>query len=136
MRFIRVFAALLLGLLLGGAVNMGLILLGGQLVPPPAGVDPADPDSLRAGMALFQPHHFLFPFLAHALGTLTGAALAARVARNFRMIAAMTIGCFFLAGGIAAAFLLPAPLWFIVLDLALAYLPMAWLGARLSAEQP
>lgn len=34
-------------------------------------------------------------------------------------------------GGIAAAFMIPAPAWFVVLDLAVAYLPMAWIGGKL-----
>jgi hypothetical protein len=29
-------------------------------------------------------------------------------------------------------FMLPAPIWFVVLDLAVAYIPMGWLGWRIS----
>lgn len=136
MRYLRALAALLLGLVLGSLINMALILIGCQVIPPPAGVDPSDSESLIAGMHLFEPRHFLFPWLAHAFGTLVGAALAGWIAREFRVAIAMTIGCLFLAGGIAASILLPAPAWFIALDLILAYLPMAWLGAKLSAPRP
>jgi hypothetical protein len=38
------------------------------------------------------------------------------------------IGGVFLAGGIAAAFTIPAPGWFITVDLVAAYIPMAWIG--------
>ncbi len=44
---------------------------------------------------------------------------------------AFVIGAFFLMGGIANAFILPAPAWFLVVDVTGAYLPMAWLGNRL-----
>jgi hypothetical protein len=44
----------------------------------------------------------------------------------------MVIGLFFLAGGIAAVAYLGGPLWFIVADLGLAYLPMAYLGFGLA----
>jgi hypothetical protein len=37
----------------------------------------------------------------------------------------------FLCGGVAASFMIPAPAWFITLDLLAAYLPMAWLGVRM-----
>jgi hypothetical protein len=37
-------------------------------------------------------------------------------------------------GGITNAFLLPAPIWFIALDIVLAYLPMAWLGGKLGTK--
>jgi hypothetical protein len=59
-------------------------------------------------------------------------ALATHLAASTRRSAlAYVIGALFLAGGIAAAFMIPAPAWFIALDLLVAYLPMAWLGARL-----
>jgi hypothetical protein len=82
-------------------------------------------------MHLFEPKHFVFPFLAHALGTLTGALLAFLVAASYRSVFAYAIGVFFLAGGIAATFMIPAPVWFIILDLAAAYIPMAWLATHL-----
>jgi len=37
-------------------------------------------------------------------------------------------------GGIGAVAMIPAPLWFSVLDLLLAYLPAAWLGHWLVAR--
>jgi hypothetical protein len=48
------------------------------------------------------------------------------------MTLALAVGGLHLMGGIAAAFMIPAPVWFVVLDLTLAYLPMAWLGGRLA----
>ena len=47
---------------------------------------------------------------------------------------AWVVGAFFLIGGIAAVAMLPSPLWFTVVDLVFAYLPMAWLGYRLAAR--
>ncbi len=40
----------------------------------------------------------------------------------------------FLAGGTANVFMLPAPVWFSVVDLVGAYLPMAWIGAMLASK--
>ena len=45
----------------------------------------------------------------------------------------MTIGVFFLIGGTMSVFMLPAPVWFEILDLSLAYIPMGWLGGKLGA---
>lgn len=111
---------------------MGLVILGSKVVPPPAGVNVADPESLKASMHLFQPIHFLFPFLAHALGTLAGALTAALLAPNRRLLAGVIVGAFFLLGGITNVWMLPAPFWFEAADLLLAYIPMGWLGARLA----
>ena len=130
MKILRFILALLLGLLIGSALNMGLILISGKVIPPPAGADVTTTEGLKASIHLFAPRHFLFPFLAHALGTLAGAFIAARVTSIGRTGIAFTVGGLFLAGGIINCFILPAPLWFIVTDLVLAYLPMAWLGRR------
>jgi hypothetical protein len=123
--------AVIIGLAVGGAVNMTLIVVSGHVIPPPAGVDVTDSESLRNSMHLFEPKHFVFPFLAHALGTLTGALLAFLVAASYRSVFAYALGLAFLAGGIAAALMIPAPSWFVILDLAAAYIPMAWLATQL-----
>ena len=75
----------------------------------------------------------IIPFLSHALGTLGGASLAAKIATNHHMKFAMAIGVFFLIGGTMSVFMLPAPVWFEILDLTLAYIPMGWLGGKLGA---
>lgn len=124
-------AAVILGLVLGSVVNMALVTVGPKVFPPPAGVNMADARSLAASAHLLEPRHFVFPFLAHAAGTLVGALVAHLVAANRRSGFAYAIGALFLAGGIAASFMIPAPAWFIALDLLVAYLPMAWLGTRL-----
>lgn len=123
--------AILAGLAIGGAVNMALIMLGPALVPPPAGVDVTNAESLARGVHLLEPRHFVMPFLAHALGTLVGALAAYLIAATHRVQIAYVIGVFFLAGGIAASFMIPAPTWFIALDLLAAYIPMAWLATRI-----
>lgn len=127
--------AVVVGVIVGSAVNMGLITLGPLLIPPPEGTDTTTMEGLLAAMPLMQPEHFIFPFLAHALGTLIGAYLAFRIAATRQTQLAMTIGFFFLIGGIMNIQMLPgSPLWFNVLDLVLAYLPMAWLGVKLAKK--
>jgi hypothetical protein len=74
----------------------------------------------------------VFPFLAHALGTFGGATLACGLAPQRSAVPAWAVGVLFLLGGIAAATMLPAPAWFLAIDLLLAYLPAAWLGLRLA----
>lgn len=110
---------------------MALIVLGPSLIPPPAGVDVTDPESLSNSIHLFDLKHFVFPFLAHALGTLFGSLAAVLVAASYKTAVAFVVGTIFLAGGITASFMIPAPIWFIILDLAVAYLPMAWLSTRI-----
>lgn len=124
--------AVVAGIVMGSIVNMGILILSSYIIPPPAGVDVTTLEGLLESMHLFEPKHFLMPFLAHAFGTLAGAYISGIIAATHKVKIALVIGLFFLAGGIANVYLLPAPLWYAVLDLVLAYIPMAWLGGRLA----
>ncbi len=115
-------------LYIGGWVNMFLIETGPKVIAPPAGVDMTTEEGLKAGMALMQPQHFLFPYLAHAAGTLTASLIIALLARSNPFKLSMIPGFAFLIGGIMMVMMLPSPLWFDVLDLLGAYIPMAYLG--------
>ncbi|MEM6805716.1 MAG: hypothetical protein AAF696_30235 [Bacteroidota bacterium] len=123
--------AVLAGILAGGLLNMALIQIGPSIIPPPEGMDPTDMESLKAFMPQMKAKHFIFPFLGHALGTLFGAAIAARFAESDPMRLSMFIGGFFLLGGIMMVMSLPSPIWFSLLDLLGAYIPMAWLGYKI-----
>lgn len=113
---------------------MALITLSPSLIPPPAGVDVNNAESISNAMHLFEPRHFIMPFLAHALGTLAGALVAYLIAATYKVQLAYVIGAFFLCGGVAASFMIPAPTWYIALDLLAAYLPMAWLAIQIGAH--
>ena len=123
--------AILAGITIGGGVNMAIITLSPSLIPPPAGVDVTNAESLSKAIYLFEPRHFVMPFLAHAVGTLTGALAAYLIAASYKAQIAYVIGAAFLCGGVAASFMIPAPTWFIAVDLLAAYLPMAWLSIQI-----
>lgn len=130
---VRNILALIAGLVVGSAVNMGIIMVSGSIIPPPEGADVTTMEGLKASMHLFEPKHFIFPFLAHALGTLAGAIIAALIAVTHKMKFALGIGLFFIIGGIINIISLPSPLWFTILDLAGAYIPMGWIGGKIVA---
>jgi hypothetical protein len=132
MSIVRLFLAVFLGLVLGSVVNMALVMASGHVIPPPPGADMATAEGIREALPQLQARHFLFPFLAHALGTLVGAFMAAKAASQHKLVGALTVGALFLAGGIMAAFMIPAPPWFIATDLVCAYFPFAWLGYLLA----
>ncbi len=130
-KMLRNILAVVVGIVTGSVVNMAIVTIGPALIAPPAGVDVGSAESMARSMHLFEPRHFLMPFLAHALGTLAGALVAFLIAATHRTRFAIAIGVVFLFGGIAASVLIPAPAWFIALDLLVAYLPMAWLAIRI-----
>ena len=118
---------LLGGCIFGSVVNMGLIIAGNQLIPVADGMNLMDATMLEI-------KYFIFPFLAHAIGTLSGAFIVAKYTVCYHMILAICIGIFFLLGGISMVFIMPAPVWFIVADLSLAYIPMGWYGWKLTGQ--
>ena len=128
---IRNILAVIVGLAVGMLVNGGLIKLGHAVIALPPGSDVSTMEGIAAAMPLFGPEHFIFPFLAHAGGTLVGTLVATLIAASQKLKIALGLGVVFLIGGIAAVIMLPAPLWYDVIDLLFAYIPMAWIGAKL-----
>jgi hypothetical protein len=128
---VRNVLAVIAGFVVGSLVNMAVLTSGNQVVPPPAGADMATAEGIRAAMSRMEPIHFLVPFLAHALGTLAGGVTAALIAATHKMKFALAIGVIFLAAALVMVRLVGGPVWFIACDLALAYLPMAWLGGKI-----
>lgn len=79
--------------------------------------------------------HYLFPFLAHALGTLIGAFIAGLIApKVFKIRAAINVGLLFFVAGILVNYMIPGPIWFTFLDIVVAYFPMAWLGGKIALK--
>ena len=122
------------GFITGSIVNMAIISMSAAVIPPPAGADVTTMEGLKASMHLFEPKHFLMPFLAHAFGTLVGAFVSVKIAASHHFKLAMLVGLLFFAGGIANVMMLPSPAWFIAIDLVFAYFPMAYLGWKLAGR--
>lgn len=127
--------AVVAGIVVGMIINFALVLLGSTIIPLPAGIDPANPESIRAGLDLIEFKHLIFPFLGHALGTLAGAFTAAKLAMSHKMRFALGIGIIFLILGIINLLAVPSPLGFAVADLILAYIPMGWLGGIFAGQR-
>ena len=115
--------AVIIGVTIGMVVNMGLIIIGSKIFPYPSEVYFLDATS-------WDIKYFIFPFLAHAIGTLAGAFSSIKISKN--IINAIIVGIYFLSGGIYMVVILPSPIWFICLDLIIAYIPMALLGWKLN----
>jgi hypothetical protein len=127
--------AVIAGVLIGGLVNMGIVMLGPSIVAPPEGADVTTMEGLKASMHLFGPKNFLMPFLAHAIGTFVGAFIAGALATTHKMWYALGLGAWFLLGGVINVIMLPSPVWFTVVDLAGAYLPMGYFAGKLASRQ-
>lgn len=130
MAILRNFFAVVLGWIGGSCVNMFLVSVGHGVFPV-EGMDTQNMQQMAEIFPTLAPKHFLFPFLAHAIGTLTGALIAYDLAASRKQIMAYVIGGFFLMGGIMVNMMIPGPIWFSALDIVVAYIPMAWFAGRL-----
>ncbi|MFM7057808.1 MAG: hypothetical protein ACKO2P_12890 [Planctomycetota bacterium] len=127
--------AVIAGVVAGSVVNMTIVSVGPVMVPLPEGVDLTDMQTLPQSIQQLSPQHFIAPWLAHALGTLVGAFVAAKLATGYRIRFALAIGFWFLLGGVTMVWMVGGPIWFTLLDLLAAYLPMAFAGGLLAKAQ-
>lgn len=132
---LRSVLAVVAGVVAGSVVNLILIRVGGAIVPHPEGVNPASLESIRENIHRFPVALLLSTFAAHAIGTLVGAAVAARLSPSRGLVQAMIVGAWFLIAGIVMIVLIPdTPRWFAALEIIAGYLPMAWIGWRLGTR--
>ena len=128
---IRIALSVIVGFFVGSLVNMLIVGAGPSIIPLPPGSDSSSIEKLRESIGNYEAKHFLFPLLAHALGTLTGSAVAGRFAGPGLLQAAIISGVLFLAGGIAMDYLVKGPTWYRITDLTVCYLPMTLIACGL-----
>ena len=116
--------AILAGIAVGMIVNMTLIIAGSQLIPFSEIMDPMN-------AKMWEIKYFTFPFLAHSIGTLSGAFIVSKLSKKTHIIMPLIVGLYFLFGGLYMVTILPAPTWFVLLDIILCYIPMALLGWKI-----
>ena len=115
----------ILGIIIGMLVNIGLIILGGTIFVLPENFEPMNAIN-------WDVKYFIFPFLAHSIGTFSGAFVVSKFSKNSNIIMPLIVGFYFLACGIYMVTILPAPTWFVLFDLILGYIPMSLLGWKIS----
>ena len=134
MKIIRNIVGVIAGVLIGSYINMFIVSIGPKFFPLPEGVNITTEEGLKVGMSLMKPEHFIAPFLAHAIGTLVATFIAALIAVSRRKIITRVISLLYLAGGAYMVAILPSPMWFNLLDLIVAYIPMGMLGYWLATR--
>ena len=85
---------------LGSVVNLAIISMVPALIPLPEGVDLSDMDRFAENLKSRAPQNLIAPGLAHAMGTLTGSFVAARLSVKHSLTIALAIATFFEIVGI------------------------------------
>ena len=83
--FIRSFFSIIIGFIIGSAVNMLFIELGNYLFPIP-GVNHQKLVDLKISFPSLDFKYFIFPFLAHSIGTLSGAFITTQIAKKHQLL--------------------------------------------------
>ncbi len=126
---IRNIAAVVAGLVVGMIVNLVLIQLNTVFFPLPDGVDMTDTAQLKDAIQGMPAAAWILVFAAHLGQAFVGGWVAARLGASRRMMLAMIVGILSLAGGIANAVMLSAPVWtWIEMPF---YPVVAWLAGRM-----
>jgi len=125
----RTLLAVLAGLAVMVLTVAAMEWLGHAMFPPPTGMDPADPEALERIIEILPVPSLAMVACGWALGSLAGAWVAARLAREFRLSAALAIGAVMTMLVLANFVMVPHPLWMVFAGIALP-LPLAWLGWR------
>jgi len=130
---IRYILGVVCGVVAGSVFNMAVIVVSWALYPLPEGTNTSDTEAMKPYIQSLPTTAFLIVLVAHAGGALVGGLIAALIGKRAPLLLGAIVGAFFLLGGIMNAMSLPAPLWFVVVDL-VAYIPCGILGARLVAR--
>ncbi len=56
---LRNILAVIAGVIVGGIVNMSIVMISGTVIAPPEGVDVTTTEGLKASMHLFEPKHYI-----------------------------------------------------------------------------
>ena len=127
----RIVLGLLAGLVVAGLTIFVIEALGHAVYPPPPGIDPRNPESLRSIIATLPAGAFAFVLLAWLLGSVAGAWTAVRMVGRRWLWPGLAVGAIVLAGVVYNMMALPHPTW--MLPVALLGVPAAtWIGAALA----
>lgn len=116
------------GIILGSIANGLIVMLGKFAFPHPEGIDVSTIAGINSSIQNWEIQHFITPFLAHAVGTLVGSCVTVYCLKSHKLFGAMIVGTVFLLGGVLMVLQLNAPMWFNIVDLVFAYLPISYLG--------
>ena len=127
---LRTILGIVAGVVVAFVVLMGLEMAGHAAIPPPAGLDPADPEDLKQMVASASTAAKAWVVFAWFAAVVAGGWVARRLSRA--SWAGWVIAGLIVVGGIANIMMIPHPLW---MQIAAVVAPLlgGWLVTRLPA---
>lgn len=128
---LRCIVGVICGAVAGAVFNMAVIMLSWMMYPLPEGTSMSDPEAMKTYIQSLPAAAFLIILVAHAGGALVGGFVAALIARRSALVVGAIVGGVFLLGGVMNAMSIPAPVWFVIVDL-ISYVPSGVIGAKMA----
>ena len=125
---LRTILGIFAGVVLAFVVLMGLEMAGHAVMPPPAGLDPADPEDLKQMVASASTAAKAWVVFAWFAAVVAGGWVARRLSRQGW--AGWVIAALIVLGGVANIMMIPHPLWMQIAAVA-APLLGGWIVTRL-----
>lgn len=107
--------------------------IGQSIYPPPADLDFADPDAMRAYVATVPLGALLFVAAAWFIGTLGGTFVACKIGNAKPWTFAVVVGGLMLIATAANLIMIPHPIWFSILGV-VGIIVAACLGMKFAAR--
>lgn len=127
---LRTILGIVAGVVLAFVVLIGLEMAGHAAMPPPAGLDPADPEDLKQMVASASATAKAWVVFAWFAAVVAGGWVARRLSR--KGWAGWVIAGLIVLGGVANIMMIPHPLWMQIAAVA-APLLGGWIVTRLPA---
>lgn len=132
---LKIFLAIIGGLVTGVAFIMLIQKLGHAVVPPPSDLDFNDKEALHAFMKNAPVSAMLFVIASYAIGSFFGGIAAAVICPEKRERVGLSVGAILLLAGLVNFIMIPHQLWVAIVGL-LGFIPAAWLGQKIAPTEP
>lgn len=109
----RIALATIVGFIVGNVVNMGIIRF---FIPVEVAPGMDENEAMLKTMESFTALDFMIPLAAHVLGVLSGLIVARLICKTSN-IPIYIIGGLHMLGTILVQFMIPAPVWFNIIDM-------------------
>ena len=122
--------AVIIGIVAAGIATYFVESINTRLFPLPDDLNLQDIEAMKEHVASLPATAFIIVLIAHFIGALFGGLVSAKIAASYQMKVALFVGAFVLIMGLINLFMIPHPIWFMVVDIFM-YLPGAYAGYRI-----
>jgi hypothetical protein len=125
--------AVILGLAASSFIIFSLEVAGHIIYPTPPDFNLNDIESVKAFTSSAPPIVFILVIISYAVGSFVGGLVAAAIAGKNKMTKAITVGGILMGLGAYNLFMIPHPVWTIIISIFL-FIPCSWIGGMLGMK--